>query len=185
MSRIPAGSHDGLETDEVLDPQLSYELANEVSRDDHEDTYGDDIWESEDMQPVMQEGHSLDSFSEYHPKEVLEKKNSPYRDEQVSMAQRSYPSESPFGSASSLNSMESPIPLQSSTLLWDPSVKEVDDILHNEDFHDGRDFNVFTLRGFVNILTLILLSCGLLMLFIGYPILSAVDVEKQRKKEEA
>lgn len=180
MSQSPIDYSESLRPDDMLDNELNYELANEVSAGD-EEPYDDDIWESEDLEPVGHDIQPMDSVSDFHVKDFSEKKYSPYTDE-IASAQLTGPSESAFGSASSLGTVESPVTMQSATLLWDPSVKEVDDILHNEDFYDGRDLNIFTLRGFVNILTLILLSCGLLMLFIGYPILSAVEVEKQRKK---
>ncbi|EEB09482.1 beta-glucan synthesis-associated protein [Schizosaccharomyces japonicus yFS275] len=125
----------------------------------------DDIWTSEDIHPI--EESVLEEKLEpalAPPPQIRE--YSPYRDE---------------AHDSSLGSFASPTPIHTATLLWDPAVKEADDILHNEDFNDKRDLDIFTLRGFVNIITLVLLALGLLMLFIGYPILSAVNVQKQRK----
>lgn len=61
-----------------------------------------------------------------------------------------------------------------------PNVAEPDDFIHNPDVQDGKVVDsshgsIFTIRAFANIGCLILLGTGLLMLFIGYPIISYVD----------
>lgn len=63
--------------------------------------------------------------------------------------------------------------LPSSGLLLFPEDVEKDDYLHNPDPNDKdkRDCDIFTRRGMVNLGGLALLALGLLMLFIGYPIL--------------
>ncbi|KAF2017080.1 glycoside hydrolase family 16 protein [Aaosphaeria arxii CBS 175.79] len=65
--------------------------------------------------------------------------------------------------------------LPSAGLLLFPEDVEKDDYLHNPDPNDkDRDCNVFTKRGFVNVGALVILSLGLLVLFIGYPVLTFV-----------
>ena len=61
----------------------------------------------------------------------------------------------------------------SAGLLLFPEDVEKDDYLHNPDPNEKetRECNIFTRRGFVNIGGLALVSLGLLVLFIGYPIL--------------
>lgn len=63
--------------------------------------------------------------------------------------------------------------LPSAGLLLFPEDVEKDDWLHNPDpdDKDKRDCDVFTKRGIVNLGGLALLVVGLLLLFIGYPIL--------------
>ena len=63
--------------------------------------------------------------------------------------------------------------LPSAGLLLFPEDVEKDDYLHNPDPNekDRRDCDIFTRRGMVNIGGLAVLALGLLMLFIGYPIL--------------
>ncbi|KAK8170861.1 beta-glucan synthesis-associated protein-domain-containing protein [Phyllosticta citrichinensis] len=64
--------------------------------------------------------------------------------------------------------------LPSAGLLLFPEDVETDDYLHNPDPSDKepRDCNVFTKRGALNVGGLLLLTLGLLMLFIGYPIMT-------------
>jgi hypothetical protein len=61
----------------------------------------------------------------------------------------------------------------SAGLLLFPEDVEKDDYLHNPDPNDKdkRDCDIFTRRGIVNLGGLAILALGLLMLFIGYPIL--------------
>lgn len=61
----------------------------------------------------------------------------------------------------------------SAGLLLFPEDVEKDDYLHNPDPNekDKRDCDVFTRRGIVNLGGLAILALGLLMLFIGYPVL--------------
>jgi len=63
--------------------------------------------------------------------------------------------------------------LPSAGLLLFPEDVEKDDWLHNPDPNEkeSRECNVFTKRGFANVGGLALVCCGLLVLFIGYPIL--------------
>jgi hypothetical protein len=63
--------------------------------------------------------------------------------------------------------------LPSSGLLLFPEDVEKDDWLHNPDPNEKekRDCDVFTKRGIVNVGALVVLSLGLLVLFIGYPIM--------------
>ena len=63
--------------------------------------------------------------------------------------------------------------LPSAGLLLFPEDVEKDDWLHNPDPNEKetRECNIFTKRGFVNIGGLALVTTGLLVLFIGYPIL--------------
>ena len=63
----------------------------------------------------------------------------------------------------------------SAGLLLFPEDVEKDDWLHNPDpnENDKRDCDVFTKRGIVNLGALVVLTLGLLVLFIGYPILYA------------
>ncbi len=63
--------------------------------------------------------------------------------------------------------------LPSDGLLLFPEDVEKDDWLHNPDPNEKepRECNVFTKRGFMNVGGLALVCCGLLVLFIGYPIL--------------
>lgn len=61
----------------------------------------------------------------------------------------------------------------SAGLLLFPEDVEKDDWLHNPDPNEKneRDCDVFTKRGIVNVGALVILTLGLLVLFIGYPIL--------------
>lgn len=63
--------------------------------------------------------------------------------------------------------------LPSAGLLLFPEDVEKDDWLHNPDPNEKepRECNIFTKRGFANVGGLALVTCGLLVLFIGYPIL--------------
>lgn len=63
--------------------------------------------------------------------------------------------------------------LPSAGLLLFPEDVEKDDYLHNPDPNEKekRDCNIFTRRGFVNVGGLALFAIGLLVLFIGYPVL--------------
>lgn len=65
----------------------------------------------------------------------------------------------------------------SAGLLLFPEDVEKDDYLHNPDPNekDKRDCDIFTRRGIVNLGGLAILALGLLMLFIGYPILTFVE----------
>ncbi|KAF1962965.1 beta-glucan synthesis-associated [Byssothecium circinans] len=61
-------------------------------------------------------------------------------------------------------------------LLLYPEDVEKDDYLHNPDPNDkDRDCHVFTKRGAVNLGALVVLMLGLLVVFIGYPVLTFVD----------
>lgn len=65
-----------------------------------------------------------------------------------------------------------------------PGVVEDDDDIHNPDSRRGggefdRDWNIFTWRGLVNIGSLTLVFLGILALFAGYPIISALTRHKQ------
>jgi hypothetical protein len=64
----------------------------------------------------------------------------------------------------------------SAGLLLFPEDVEKDDYLHNPDPNekDKRDCDIFTRRGIVNLGGLALLALGLLVLFIGYPVLYVV-----------
>ncbi|KAJ4356096.1 beta-glucan synthesis-associated protein [Didymosphaeria variabile] len=64
----------------------------------------------------------------------------------------------------------------SAGLLLFPEDVEKDDWLHNPDPNEKneRDCDVFTKRGLVNVGALVILTVGLLVLFIGYPILTFV-----------
>lgn len=63
--------------------------------------------------------------------------------------------------------------LPSAGLLLFPEDVEKDDWLHNPDPNekDSRECDIFTKRGFVNVGGLALITAGILVLFIGYPIL--------------
>ena len=62
--------------------------------------------------------------------------------------------------------------LPSAGLLLFPEDVEKDDYLHNPDpGGEPRDCDVFTRRGLVNVGGLFLLTVGLIMLFVGYPVL--------------
>jgi hypothetical protein len=63
--------------------------------------------------------------------------------------------------------------LPSAGLLLFPEDVEKDDWLHNPDPNEKekRDCDIFTRRGLVNVGGLALISIGVLLLFIGYPIL--------------
>ena len=62
--------------------------------------------------------------------------------------------------------------LPSSGLLLFPEDVEKDDYLHNPDPKDkDRDCDIFTRRGLVNIGGLAFITIGILVLFVGYPIL--------------
>lgn len=57
-------------------------------------------------------------------------------------------------------------------MLWDPNVTEPDDYLHNPTTKDKKkDYYVFTKRGILNIGSLVILTFGIISVFIGYPIL--------------
>lgn len=72
--------------------------------------------------------------------------------------------------------------MPSAGLLLFPEDVEKDDWLHNPDPNekDRRDCDIFTKRGLVNIGALIILTGGLLVLFIGYPVLCVADIPKRR-----
>ena len=62
--------------------------------------------------------------------------------------------------------------LPSAGLLLFPEDVEKDDYLHNPDpGGEPRDCDIFTRRGFVNVGGLALITIGILVLFIGYPVL--------------
>ena len=63
--------------------------------------------------------------------------------------------------------------MPSAGLLLFPEDVEKDDWLHNPDPNEKekRDCDVFNRRGFFNLGGLIILTVGILVLFIGYPIL--------------
>ena len=63
--------------------------------------------------------------------------------------------------------------LPSAGLLLFPEDVEKDDWLHNPDpdEKEKRECNIFTKRGFANVGGLAIVTIGLLVLFIGYPIL--------------
>jgi len=61
------------------------------------------------------------------------------------------------------------LPLAGAGLLLYPEDIEKDDDLHNPDGEETRDCDVFTKRGFVNVGGLVVITIGLLILFIGYP----------------
>lgn len=63
--------------------------------------------------------------------------------------------------------------LPSAGLLLFPEDVEKDDYLHNPDPNEKevRDCDVFTKRGAVNVGALVVLTVGLLFLFIGYPVM--------------
>ena len=68
--------------------------------------------------------------------------------------------------------------LPSAGLLLFPEDVEKDDWLHNPDPNEKetRECNIFTKRGFVNVGGLALVVLGLLVLFIGYPILYGITI---------
>jgi hypothetical protein len=70
----------------------------------------------------------------------------------------------------------------SAGLLLFPEDVEKDDWLHNPDPNEKneRDCDVFTKRGIVNVGALVILTLGLLVLFIGYPILYVLRKAAQR-----
>ena len=63
--------------------------------------------------------------------------------------------------------------LPSAGLLLFPEDVEKDDYLHNPDVNgkEERDCDVFTRRGALNVGGLVLITVGILVLFIGYPVL--------------
>ena len=63
--------------------------------------------------------------------------------------------------------------LPSAGLLLFPEDVEKDDWLHNPDPHEKekRECDIFTKRGFANVGGLAMITVGILVLFIGYPIL--------------
>lgn len=56
-------------------------------------------------------------------------------------------------------------------LIMYPEDVEKDDYLHNPDGLDGRDCDIWTKRGLLNVGSLILITMGVLTLFIGYPVM--------------
>ena len=74
--------------------------------------------------------------------------------------------------------------LPSAGLLLFPEDVEKDDWLHNPDPNDknSRDCDIFTKRGFVNVGSLTLITLGVLMLFIGYPVLYVLYICKAPHK---
>lgn len=56
-----------------------------------------------------------------------------------------------------------------------PDDEEDDDDLHNPDDLEGRDCDVFTKRGLLNVGSLVLITIGILALFVGYPLITAVE----------
>ncbi|KAA1469787.1 glycoside hydrolase family 16 protein [Dentipellis sp. KUC8613] len=83
-------------------------------------------------------------------------------------------------SESSTSAPEKPAyPQTTSTVppyLWDAKDPDLDDALHNPDpIRDAaldRSFTIFSARGWANVSALVILICGILMLFAGYPIIS-------------
>ncbi|KAF2256984.1 glycoside hydrolase family 16 protein [Trematosphaeria pertusa] len=71
--------------------------------------------------------------------------------------------------------------LPSAGLLLFPEDVEKDDWLHNPDPNEKekRECDIFTRRGIVNVGALVLLTLGILVLFIGYPVLTFVHVITQ------
>ncbi|CAL8580342.1 beta-glucan synthesis-associated protein [Xanthoria parietina] len=67
--------------------------------------------------------------------------------------------------------------LPSAGLLLFPEDVEKDDWLHNPDPHEKekRECDIFTKRGFMNVGGLAMITVGILVLFIGYPILTFVQ----------
>ncbi len=63
------------------------------------------------------------------------------------------------------------------TFVWDRE-PEIDDALHNPDPRGDWVFRPFSLRGWMNIGGIVLLILGLLMLFVGYPVLIAITRPK-------
>lgn len=63
--------------------------------------------------------------------------------------------------------------LPSAGLLLFPEDVEKDDYLHNPDpsGKEDRDCDVFTRRGIINVGGLAFITIGILVLFIGYPVL--------------
>ena len=66
------------------------------------------------------------------------------------------------------------LPLAGNDLLMYPEDIEKDDDLHNPDGDQSRDCDIFTKRGFANVGGLVLITLGLLTLFIGYPALTFI-----------
>jgi len=60
-------------------------------------------------------------------------------------------------------------------LIMYPEDVEKDDYLHNPDDQDGKDCNIFTKRGLLNVGSLILLLLGVLTLFVAYPVMCVVS----------
>jgi beta-glucan synthesis-associated protein KRE6 len=66
--------------------------------------------------------------------------------------------------------------LPSAGLLLFPEDVEKDDYLHNPDPNDrDRDCDIFNRRGLVNVGGLAFMTIGILVLFIGYPVLCVSD----------
>ncbi|KAH0848729.1 Beta-glucan synthesis-associated protein KRE6 [Fonsecaea pedrosoi] len=66
--------------------------------------------------------------------------------------------------------------LPSAGLLLFPEDVEKDDYLHNPDPNDkDRDCDIFNRRGLVNVGGLALITLGILVLFVGYPVLTFVE----------
>jgi len=65
-----------------------------------------------------------------------------------------------------------------SNLLLYPNDKEDDDVYHDPatGMDEGRECNIFTKRGLINVGGLALITVGMLVLFIGYPVLSVCPV---------
>jgi hypothetical protein len=61
--------------------------------------------------------------------------------------------------------------LPSSSLLIFPEDVEKDDYLHNPDPNDRDECNICSKRGLANVGGLLFITLGILVLFIGYPVL--------------
>ncbi|EPQ31189.1 uncharacterized protein PFL1_01377 [Pseudozyma flocculosa PF-1] len=75
-------------------------------------------------------------------------------------------------SSSSHSSSQRYAAAQNAQLLVDSKDAEPDDYLHNPDADWDKSSHAFSVRGFLNVLTLALIGLALLMLFAGYPILA-------------
>ncbi|KAG8848277.1 hypothetical protein FRB96_001250 [Tulasnella sp. 330] len=68
-----------------------------------------------------------------------------------------------------------PVRQHTNTFLWDTKEPDIDDLLHNPDpVRDAaldRRWTLFSLRGWLNVVMLLVLLSGLITLFAGYPII--------------
>ncbi|KIK08000.1 glycoside hydrolase family 16 protein [Laccaria amethystina LaAM-08-1] len=55
--------------------------------------------------------------------------------------------------------------------MWDKD-PDLDDALHNPDHGRDRNFTLFSLRGWVNAIAIVVLIAGLVTLFVGYPVIN-------------